>query len=189
MIALPYALVVEGKYDLNKLSLLVSTPILKTDGFGVFRNRETRALIRRYASLGGLYLLTDPDGAGTLIRAHIRSIVPEDTRIIDLYVPKIEGKEKRKKAPGKEGLLGVEGMDTDYLRSLLERYARPVSNADPIAVSDLYELGLFGRADSKARRAKVLKQLDLPQDLSAAKLKEAIDFLLGKDAFLKLFNP
>lgn len=187
MIALSYAVVVEGKYDVQKVRAVVSTPVLKTDGFGVFKNRETRSLIRRYAaSMGGLYLLCDPDGAGKLIRAHLRSVVPEHTQIIDLYVPRIAGKERRKNAPGKEGVLGVEGMDTELLEALFLRYENHSPISDPISRAELYELGLYGKADSKARRSKVLAKLDLPTDLSAARLKEAVDFLIGRQAFIVL---
>ena len=117
-IRIPYPIIVEGRYDKIKLSSLFDAQIITTDGFGVFNRGEKMAVIRALAKKSRLIVLTDSDGAGTLIRSHITSSLPRD-RLIHLYIPKIEGKERRKDAPSAEGTLGVEGMEASLLRELL----------------------------------------------------------------------
>ena len=116
-LVIPYPVIVEGKYDRQKLASVIDTRIITTDGFGVFKNREKAALIRALAKKTPIIVLTDPDGAGKLIRSHLSGIIPPE-RLIRLYVPRIEGKEKRKAAPSAEGVLGVEGMECSLLREL-----------------------------------------------------------------------
>ncbi|MBP3685502.1 MAG: DUF4093 domain-containing protein [Clostridia bacterium] len=184
MIALSRAVVVEGKYDRARLAALIDAPILQTDGFGIFRDRENCRLLRRYAKERGLIVLTDSDAAGRLIRGHIESIVGKDADVVHLYIPKIEGKERRKTAPSKEGLLGVEGMEDEVLLGLFERYeACNREEKEPLTRTELYEWGLFGREDSVLRRRQVLRAMELPEDLGVNRLLDAINFLYGKERF------
>ena len=138
MIALSRAVVVEGKYDRARLSSVVDAPILQTDGFGVFRDRATRTLLRRYAKERGLIVLTDSDAAGRLIRGHIESIVGKDADVVHLYIPKVRGKERRKTAPSKEGLLGVEGMEDEVLLALtISALDNPVAKSAKAQLANL----------------------------------------------------
>ncbi|MBR6530700.1 MAG: DUF4093 domain-containing protein [Clostridia bacterium] len=187
MITLNRAVVVEGKYDKARLAALIDAPILQTDGFGIFRDKELQALLRRYATTCGLILLTDSDSAGRLIRGRIESVCGKDADVVNLYIPKREGKERRKTAPSKENLLGVEGMDTETLVNLFSAYqAAEGTKKDPLERGDLYELGLFGGRDSKSRREAVLKELGLPEELGVARLLDAVNFLVGKQRFLEI---
>lgn len=184
MIALSRAVVVEGKYDRARLAALIDAPILQTDGFGVFRDRATRTLLRRYAKERGLIVLTDSDAAGRLIRGHIESIVGKDADVVHLYIPKVRGKERRKTAPSKEGLLGVEGMEGEVLLALFSRYeACKGEEKEPLTRAELYEWGLFGREDCTERRRLVLQAMELPEDLGVNRLLDAINFFYGKEKF------
>ena len=122
---IPYPVIVEGKYDRAKLSSVIDARIITTDGFGIFKNKEKTALLRALAKKTPLIVLTDPDGAGGVIRSHICSVLPADS-VIRLYVPRVKGVEKRKKEPSAEGVLGVEGMDTEHLRRI---FSLPGSDA------------------------------------------------------------
>lgn len=110
--------IVEGRYDKIRIASLIEGTVITTDGFGVFKNSEKKALIRRLASERGVIILTDSDGGGLVIRSYLNSVLPKD-KIINLYIPAVKGREKRKKEDSKEGLLGVEGIDCDTLRSVL----------------------------------------------------------------------
>lgn len=190
---IPYPIIVEGKYDKQKLSLICEGLIIKTDGFGVFKASEKAALIRTLASKTPLIVLTDSDGGGRVIRSHVSSLVPKD-KLIQLYIPRIEGKEKRKSEPSKEGLLGVEGMETELLYGLL----RPFSDKDggeaaqrlekiasnPLKKVDLYIDGLTGGENSAARRDEVAKKFGLPEGMSAGALLEALRALASYEEYL-----
>ena len=115
-----YPIIVEGKYDKLRLQTICEGLIIKTDGFGVFKNQERLALIRQLAKKSKIIVLTDSDGAGKVIRSHITSAIPKD-RLIQLYTPQVKGKERRKDEPSAEGFLGVEGTEVDTLRRLLEQ--------------------------------------------------------------------
>jgi ribonuclease M5 len=179
-IKLNQVVLVEGKYDKIKLSSLLDATILTTDGFGIFKEAEKRALLRRLAAERGIIVVTDSDGAGRVIRGHIASILPKE-QVVNLYIPKIKGKEARKAAPSKEGTLGVEGMDADLLRSLFAPYAVENKRADYVSVDRwrYYEDGFTGGPNSSRLRAELSKLLDLPDDLSANALLEAINLLGG----------
>lgn len=171
---------VEGKYDKIKLSSLLDATILTTDGFGIFKKAEKKALLRRLAKERGILVVTDSDGAGKVIRGHISSILPKE-QVTHLYIPKIRGKEARKVSPSKEGTLGVEGMEADLLRSLFAPYAVDAKRetAAPIDKLRFYEDGFTGGNDSNRRRARLAVSLGLPDDLSANALIEAINLLGG----------
>jgi len=168
------AIVVEGRYDKNTLSQVVDTLILETAGFGIFKNPEQMALLRRAAEKRGLIVLTDSDGAGFVIRNRIRGAIPQRW-VKHAYIPDVYGKEKRKRQGGKEGKLGVEGMPPQVLEEVLRRAgatflgedAREEESAPPLTKADLFAAGLAGGADSGARRLALLKELNLPEHMSA----------------------
>ena len=174
MLHIKEAIVVEGRYDKNTLSQVVDTLILETGGFHIFKDPEQMALLRRAAQRRGLIVLTDSDGAGFVIRNRIRGALPK-TQVKHAYVPDICGKERRKRHPGKEGKLGVEGMSPAVLEQALRQAGATVLEGDvpqrpsgpPLSKADLMTAGLSGRPDSAQRRLALLKQLALPEHMSA----------------------
>ena len=187
MVRLRQALVVEGRYDKNTLSQIVDAPIFVTNGFGIFKDREMLALLRTVAAKRGLIVLTDSDGAGLVIRNRLKSAIAPQF-LLHAYTPDVYGKEKRKAAPGKEGKLGVEGMDPETLLNALRNAGAEFLNGDaaalparePITKADLYELGLSGRPDSHARQLALKKQLGLPENLSSNALLTALNCISTK---------
>ena len=185
MVKIREAIVVEGRYDKNTLSQIVDAPIFQTDGFGIFRDREKMRLLRRAAEKLGLIIFTDSDGAGFVIRNHIKSAIPEKY-LKHAYIPDIPGKEKRKSAPGKEGKLGVEGMKPEIILEALRRAGATFDDgqapaAGGITKQDMMELGLSGGPDSSAKRKKLIKALDFPEHLSANALLQALNLLYSLD--------
>ena len=191
MIRIREAIVVEGKYDKNTLRQLVDAPIFTTDGFGIMNDGEMMDLLRRVALERGLIVLTDSDGAGFVIRNRIRGSLPPEC-VRHAYIPDIYGKERRKTAPGKEGKLGGEGMKPEILLQALQQAGATMENTGtetirtPITKADLMELGLSGKADSKARRLALQKKLNLPQHLSANALLEVLNILYDKESLEEL---
>lgn len=170
---------VEGKYDKIKVDAVADAQIIVTDGFGVFASKEKAMLIKRLAEPRGIIVLTDSDGAGLVIRNYFNSILPKD-KIFHLYIPQIEGKEKRKKQPSKAGTLGVEGMEAELIRKLLAPFATDgeVRKASrEITKADMYADGLSGGGESAQKRARLCKYLDLPENMSANALLAAINLL------------
>ena len=194
MFRIQEAIVVEGRYDKNTLSQLVDTVILETSGFGVFQNAELVALLRRLARTRGLIVLTDSDGAGFLIRGHLKSALPAQG-VKHAYIPDVPGKERRKRAPGKEGKLGVEGMDPEVLRQALLRAGATVEGEDAahprgaLTAADLFSLGLTGTPDAAARRAALLRRLDLPAHLSNKALLAVLNALYTPEELAELLTP
>ena len=183
-------IVVEGRYDKNALSQVVDATILETKGFGIFKDKAMAAFLRRLAAERGLILLTDSDGAGFVIRNHLRGILPPE-QVKHAYIPDIHGKERRKRQPGKEGKLGVEGMPPAVLLQALERAGATFEDTEttkrsgpPITKADLMACGLAG-SGSVARRGTLLKQLDLPEHLTANGLLEALNLLYSRETFLR----
>lgn len=174
MLHIKEAIVVEGRYDKNTLSQVVDTLILETGGFHIFKDPEQMALLRRAAQRRGLIVLTDSDGAGFVIRNRIRGALPK-AQVKHAYVPDVYGKERRKRHPGKEGKLGVEGMSPAVLEQALRQAGATVLEGDfpqrpsgpPLSKADLMAAGLSGRPDSAQRRLALLKQLALPEHMSA----------------------
>lgn len=174
MLHIKEAIVVEGRYDKNALSQVVDTLILETGGFHIFKDPEQMALLRRAAQRRGLIVLTDSDGAGFVIRNRIRGALPKG-QVKHAYVPDVYGKERRKRHPGKEGKLGVEGMSPAVLEQALRQAGATVLEGDapqrpsgpPLSKADLMAAGLSGRPDSAQRRQALLKQLALPEHMSA----------------------
>ena len=182
-LVIPYPVIVEGKYDRQKLASVIDAQIITTDGFGVFKNREKAALIRALAEKTPIIVLTDPDGAGKLIRSHLSGIIPPE-RLIRLYVPRIEGKEKRKATPSAEGVLGVEGMECSLLRELFLPFCD--GTASPLSKTDFMIDGLSGGPDSSARRDELAKKAGLPPGMSANALLAALRIMMSYDEYLLL---
>jgi len=181
MVKIREAIVVEGRYDRNTLSQILDATILETSGFGIFKDKQQMALLRRIAEVKGLIVFTDSDGAGFVIRNHIKSAIP-GKYLKHAYIPDIYGKERRKKAAGKEGKLGVEGMTRDVILEALRRAGATVEGevsapVRQITKQDLMELGLSGGPDASARRQVLLKKLDLPEHMSANAMLQALNLL------------
>lgn len=174
-------IVVEGKYDKIKLSSLLDAYILTTDGFGIFKNDEKKALFRRLAAERGLIVASDADGAGLVIRNYFNSIIPKES-LFHVYIPAVAGKEKRKDAPSKEGTLGVEGMEAELLRERFLPYASDAVSlpTEEITLFDLYEDGFRGKEGSEEKRKAFLQAAGLPMNLSAKALVGAVNLLGGK---------
>ncbi len=193
MVKIRQAIVVEGKYDQNTLSQLVDTTIFQTRGFGVMRDKALLELLRKAARTTGLIIFTDSDGAGFVIRNFLKGALPKEG-VLHAYIPDIPGKEKRKRAPGKEGLLGVEGMTKEILLSALENAGADLGGeaakkpGDTITKFDLYTAGLSGRPDSAAKRAAFLEKLRFPAHMSANALLGALNLLYTREEFLALFE-
>lgn len=180
-------IVVEGRYDKNTLLQAVDAVVVETGGFAVFNDREKTAYLRRLAQTRGLILLTDPDGAGFVIRNHLKGVIPPE-KLKQAYVPDVYGKERRKRRGGREGKLGVEGMPPEVLVEALRRAGATFEDGADIpqraglTKADLLEKGLIG-PDSAARRAALQQWLGLPSRLTANGLLEALDLLLTREEF------
>ena len=185
MLKIREAILVEGRYDKNTLSQIVDAPILETSGFGIFKDRGQMALLRRVAQRRGLIVFTDSDGAGFVIRNHIKSAIPGKF-LKHAYIPDIPGKEKRKSAPGKEGKLGVEGVSTEILLEALRKAGATIEGEESapergITKQDLMALGLSGSANASARRLALLKKLKLPERMSTNAMLQALNLLYTPD--------
>lgn len=184
MIQIKQAVIVEGKYDKIKLSSIIDAPIIQTDGFGIFRDKELQRLIRRLAQTRGILVLTDSDAAGFKIRNFIGSTV-DRSQIVHAYIPDIYGKERRKVSPSKEGKLGVEGVPEAVIMQALAQagvlYQTVEKPERPITKTDLYLLGLSGSKDSASKRAALLRRLDLPGRLSTNALVTVLNCISNYD--------
>lgn len=172
-------IVVEGKYDKIRLESILDATVITTEGFGLFKDKEKRDLIRRLAEKRGIVILSDSDGAGKVIRGHIRTITG-GKGVTDLFIPPIAGKERRKEKSSKEGLLGVEGMTGEVLLDLFKKSGlihQKEKNAKRYTKTDLYRLGYFGKEESKSRRERVLEENRLPKNLSASAFLDVVNLL------------
>ena len=180
--------VVEGRYDKAAVCSMFSATVIATDGFGVFNSKEKQALIRAVCK-DGVIILTDSDGAGKVIRGFLSGMIPKD-RIYQVYVPAIEGKEKRKTKRSKEGILGVEGVGADILRPLLLPFCvgeeLPVKNE--ISTADLYELGLTGADNSAYLRDRACAALGLPSGMGAKAFLAAVTLVSDKDKLARILE-
>ena len=189
MIKLDRPVIVEGKYDIIKLSNIIDGLLIKTDGFGIFKDKEKQLLIRRLAAEKGIIVLTDSDSAGFMIRNFISSVVPAD-KITNVYIPDVFGKEKRKTEAGKEGKLGVEGMSEQILLEAFRKagaFCEKSENTERRLITslDLYEAGLSGGNDSKAKRKALLKSLSLPERMSTSSLIKILNTFVTYEEFIK----
>ena len=184
------AIVVEGKYDKIKLSAVVDGMIICTNGFGIYKDKNTVDLIKTYARTSGIIVLTDSDSAGFQIRNHLKGMIP-DGKMINLYIPEIFGKERRKTSPSKEGKLGVEGIDVKTLREIFEKSGVLLDADDKtehITTADFYELGLSGKQYSSQLRKELCKTLDLPVNLTAKALADYVDRTMDKPKLSQLIE-
>ena len=183
----PFPVIVEGKYDKLRLSSVIEAQIIATDGFGIFKNHEKAALLRALARKTPLIVLTDPDGAGRLIRSHISGILPKD-KIICLHIPKIAGKEKRKKEASAEGLLGVEGVERELIYNLFlpytdEKMTQKIEE-NPLSPAILCRDGLTGAPDSQAKRDAVGAVFGLPGGMNAKAFLAAVKCVATYDEYI-----
>lgn len=192
MVKIKEAILVEGRYDKNTLSQIVDAPILETAGFGIFKDKKQMALLRQVAKKRGLIVFTDSDGAGFVIRNHVKSAIPAKF-LKHAYIPDIMGKEKRKAAPGKEGKLGVEGVPKEIILEALRRAGATIEGEDgtvfyQITKQDLMELGLSGGPDASAKRLKLLKKLNLPEHMSPNAMLQALNLLMDLQELKLIMN-
>lgn len=191
-IVIKIPVIVEGKYDKARLSSVIDAVIIPTDGFGIFKSDEKRALIRKLGR-DGVIILCDSDGGGKVIRSHLRGMLG-GIRVYDLYTPQIEGKERRKKEASKEGYLGVEGIDSGVLRGIFGSFAA----AHPEAVgaesterlgirkSVMYELGYSGGTDAQKKRDALCESIGLPKGMNANAMHRAVEMIMGEDELINL---
>ena len=184
-------IVVEGRYDKNALSQVVDAVIIETSGFGIFNDAEKRKLLQTMAEARGLIVLTDSDGAGFVIRNYIKGCV--DPKLVKhAYIPDIYGKERRKSVPSREGKLGVEGMKPQVLLDALIRAGATFDDeenkktAPRISKADMYAHGLSGREGSAEKRAQLIKQLGLPERLTADGLLDVLNATMSREEFLSI---
>lgn len=186
MIKIDIPIIVEGKYDKITLENVVDTLIIPTNGFRIFKDKDKCDLIRAFAKRDGIIVLTDSDSAGNLIRNHIKNIVA-DGKIINVYVPQLKGKEKRKASASKEGFLGVEGLSKEVLtKALLKSGVTACEVAEKgvkITKTDMYVCGLSGVENASENRKTLLKYLSLPDNLSANATKDVLNTLLSLEDF------
>lgn len=191
MVKIKEAIVVEGRYDRNTLSQIVEATIFETHGFGIFKDKKQMDLLRRAAKARGLIVFTDADGAGFVIRNHIKSAI--DGRYLKhAYTPDIMGKERRKRTAGKEGKLGVEGMRPEIILEALRKAGATIegenqaASAPGITKQDLMALGLSGGSNSSEKRAALLQALDLPQRMTANAMLQALNLLYDRETLQAL---
>ena len=192
MIKIREAIAVEGRYDKNTLSQIVDAPILETSGFGIFKDKHQFALLRRVAQSRGLIVFTDSDGAGFLIRNHIKSAI-DAQYLKHAYIPDIPGKERRKAAPGKEGKLGVEGMRPEIILEALRRAGATIEGEEAvpsvgITKQDLVDLGLSGGTNSSEKRRRLMEMLDFPEHMSANALLQALNLLYDPEELAQIVS-
>lgn len=182
MVKIREAIVVEGRYDKNTLSQVVDAQILETGGFGIRKDKQLLSLLRRVAAARGLIVLTDSDGAGFVIRNFLKGAIPPE-QLKHAYIPDLYGKERRKRTPGREGKLGVEGMRPEVILEALRRAGATFQEEPSLPVSqiskqDMMELGLSGGANSADKRRQLLQALDLPEHMSSNALLQALNLLM-----------
>jgi ribonuclease M5 len=184
---IPYPIIVEGKYDRLRVLCVCDATVLTTDGFGIFKKQEKLSLFRSLGEKTPVIVLTDSDGAGKLIRSHLTTAIRPE-RLIQLYIPRIEGKEKRKARPSAEGTLGVEGMEQQLLYDLLSPFedgeAERRIAENPLSKTDFYIDGLTGASDSASRRDALAVSLGLPPKMTSNALLAALRILLSYDEYL-----
>ncbi len=193
MVKIKEAIVVEGRYDKNTLSQIVDAPILETGGFGIFKDKQQMKLLRQIAQKRGLIVFTDADGAGFVIRSHIKSAIPGQY-LKHAYTPDIFGKERRKAKGGAEGKLGVEGMSREVILEALRRSGATIEgeregrSSQAITKQDLFALGLSGTPGSEEKRKRLMKQLDLPERMSPNALLQALNLMYDLDELTELVD-
>ncbi len=193
MIRIQEAILVEGRYDKNALSQVVDTAIFETGGFGILKDKERIEFLRQVAAKRGLVIFTDSDGAGFVIRNRLKSLLPPQ-QLLQAYIPQIAGKEKRKQKPGKEGLLGVEGMTPDVLIASLRRCGAHFLDDDVplpaggITRQDLYVWGLMGETGSREKRELLKQHFGLPSHLGTGGFLDALNLIATREQVVALMD-
>jgi len=193
MVSVKEVIVVEGRYDQNTLRQVVDATVVCTDGFGIFREKDKQAMLRKLAERRGIIILTDPDGAGSVIRGFLQGIV-NPQYIKNAYIPDIMGKEKRKSSPSKEGKLGVEGMRPEVILRALEAAGATIDGretpvyGEPVTKADLFRWGLSGGENSREKRRLLQKRLALPERMSAGQLVQVLNIISTKDELERLLT-
>lgn len=194
MIRIREAIVVEGRYDKNTVSQLIDAPIFETSGFGVLNDKKMLVFLRRVAERRGIIILTDSDGAGFVIRNYLKGALPKD-KVKHAYIPDVYGKERRKREAGKEGKLGVEGMRPEVLLDALRAAGATIEGetadrpgGERITKQDLYALGLSGGKDSAVKRARMQRELGLPERLGPNALLDALNLLYSREEFYAILQ-
>lgn len=191
MIHIKEAIIVEGRYDVNKIKQLVDTIVIETSGFGIFNNKEKLTLIRRIAAERGILVLTDSDGAGFVIRNYLRGAIPKE-QVRHAYIPQVAGKERRKAKGSKEGTLGVEGVPDEAIIQALKNAGveciREDTGKPKITKADFYEWGLAGVPGSNKKRKELLRALNLPQHMTANALLEFINAIADYDEVKRIIS-
>lgn len=188
MVSVREAIVVEGRYDRNTVSQIVDAAIFQTDGFHIMKDKEQLALLRSVAIKKGLIIFTDADGAGFVIRNYLKGAIPAQY-LKHAYTPDIMGKERRKDKPGKEGKLGVEGMNSQIILDALRQAGATFLDRDEcvfrgeITKVDFAELGLSGGPQSSFKRMQLLGALNLPERMSANAMLQAVNILFTRNEF------
>ncbi len=186
MIKIKEAVIVEGKYDKIKLSSIIDAPIITTDGFGIFKDKEKQNFIRSLAAKRGILILTDSDSAGLMIRSFLTGSINKE-HIKHVYIPELFGKEKRKTQTSAEGLLGVEGVPDEVIVEAFRRagvvsgYEEKVS--EPITKLDLYEDGFFGKENCTEKRKRLLQRSSLPSKLSTNALVQMLNVFMTREEY------
>ncbi len=184
-------IIVEGRYDKNAVSQAVDAFIIETSGYSIFSDAKKVELMRRLSEKYGVILFTDSDGAGFVIRNHLKGMLNPDN-VKNAYIPDIYGKERRKRVFSKEGKIGVEGMSQDVIIQSLRRAGATFADSastepgESVTKADLYVLGLSGSSGAQARRKKLLQVLALPEKMSANAMLDVINALYTKDEFVSL---
>ncbi len=186
MIKLKSLVIVEGKYDKITLENIIDATIVTTNGFGIYKDESRRRLIKRLCEKNGVVIITDSDSAGAQIRSYIKSFCNTE-KIVNVYLPQIKGKEKRKSQPSKQGFLGLEGMDKNTVIKALERsgiFTGETDNKEKISKSDLYSVGLCGGENSRLLRNDFSKFAGLPEGLSSNSFFDALNSIFTREEFL-----
>lgn len=190
MLHIKQAVIVEGKYDKIKLSSVIDAVIIVTNGFSIFKDKEKMSLIRAYAEKTGIIILTDSDSAGFKIRNYLKGSVKGN--IINVYIPDVFGKERRKEKASKEGKIGVEGIDTDIIINAFEKAGVTFSERDTkkesITRMDLYDDGFLGGENSSFKRKMLLKYLDLPELLSVSGMLDILNSMFTLKEYKKIIS-
>ena len=190
-IILSQTVVVEGKYDKIKLSSFVDANIIETGGFQIYKDKEKLRFLRRLADTCGLIIITDSDTAGFKIRNYICGSLNK-SKVINVFIPDILGKEKRKEKPSAEGKLGVEGVSKQVILEALNRAGvfgqKEKINIDPITKADFVEYGLSGGQNSSQLRQKLLKELNLPERMSANTLISTLNVMMTKEEYKRIIE-
>lgn len=188
LIRLKQAVIVEGKYDKITLKNIIDATIITTDGFGIFKNKEKCDYIRRISKEKGIIVITDSDSAGFIIRSHIKNICGSSDNIINVYIPQLKGKEKRKDSPSKQGYIGLEGMSPKIIKECLKKSGinefEEIQELKKITKNDLYILGLCGGENSSSKRNSICEYLELPTKLSTNSFLDAVNAVYGYDKFI-----